>query len=104
MTPNARARALAATHLEAAQSGDRRAFDQLISPILDQASQPFVKGEHGAPASSGLGLAVVAAITNAHHGNLILDSTPTGTTVTLQLPTPNKDPAHEGEGPERTLA
>ena len=32
MTPNARARALAATHLEAAQSGDLRAFDQLISP------------------------------------------------------------------------
>jgi RNA polymerase sigma-70 factor (TIGR02960 family) len=31
-TPDARARALAATHLEAAQSGDRRAFDQLISP------------------------------------------------------------------------
>jgi RNA polymerase sigma-70 factor (TIGR02960 family) len=31
MTANARARGVAATHLEAAQSGDRRAFDQLIS-------------------------------------------------------------------------
>jgi RNA polymerase sigma-70 factor, ECF subfamily len=32
MTSDAHARALAATHLEAAQSGDRRAFDHLINP------------------------------------------------------------------------
>jgi hypothetical protein len=32
MTADARARALAATQLEPAQSGDRRAFHQLMSP------------------------------------------------------------------------
>ncbi len=51
-----------------------------------RAFQPFVTGRSDGHDSSGLGLAVVAAIVAAHGGRLDLDSGPAGTTVTLEFP------------------
>jgi len=55
--------------------------------IRDRAQQPFIKSvPPGGHDSSGLGLAVVAAIAEAHHGSLTIDTGEGGTTVTLVIP------------------
>jgi two-component system OmpR family sensor kinase len=57
-----------------------------IDPDLrERVLQPFVKGvsDHD---SSGLGLAVVAVIIQAHAAKMALDTGPAGTTVTIELP------------------
>lgn len=57
--------------------------------IRDRAFEPFVHGRTpGRPTSTGLGLAVVAAISAAHDGQVAMRSGPTGTTVTLRLAAP----------------
>jgi two-component system, OmpR family, sensor kinase len=56
-----------------------------IDPGLrERVLQPFVKGssEHD---SSGLGLAVVSAIAEAHGARMAVDTGPAGTTVTIEL-------------------
>lgn len=60
-----------------------------------RAFEPFVTGRSGGHDSSGLGLAVVAAIVTAHGGELGLDSGPAGTTVTLGFPDGTSDPGDD---------
>jgi two-component system, OmpR family, sensor kinase len=63
-----------------------------IDPELRQrVLQPFVKGA-GEHDSSGLGLAVVSAIVEAHGAHMALDSGPAGTTVTIELPAAPVEP------------
>jgi two-component system, OmpR family, sensor kinase len=65
--------------------------------IRDEAFEPFVRGE--APDSTGLGLAVVRAIAEAHGGSVALRSGPTGTRVSLRLPwTPPPTTAEDTAG------
>jgi signal transduction histidine kinase len=59
-----------------------------IHPVVrEHVLEPFVRGpvEDGV-SSTGLGLAVVAAVTEAHHGEVEIASGPEGTTVTLLVP------------------
>lgn len=49
--------------------------------------EPYVHG--GAPGSTGLGLAVVRAVTEAHGGQLHLETSPHGTRVGIELPAPS---------------
>jgi two-component system OmpR family sensor kinase len=54
--------------------------------IRDTMFEPFVVG-NGAGGSTGLGLAVVAAVVEAHAGEVEVESHPGATTFTLRLPT-----------------
>lgn len=56
--------------------------------IVDRAFEPYVKATGSETPSSGLGLAVAAAIMAAHNGQATMESSPAGTTVTLRLPPP----------------
>ncbi len=60
--------------------------------ILDRAFEPYVKTTGSGTPSSGLGLAVAAAIMAAHAGQATMKSSPSGTTVTLRLPRPHGEP------------
>ncbi len=60
-----------------------------------RAFEPFVTGRSDGRDSSGLGLAVVAAIVAAHGGSLDLDSGPAGTTITLEFPDGTSAPGDE---------
>jgi two-component system, OmpR family, sensor kinase len=61
-------------------------------PVLDRVLQPFVTG--GPTPGTGLGLAVVKAIADAHGGSVHVTSSPdTGTTVVVRLPRPKSDPS-----------
>ncbi|MBB3040064.1 HAMP domain-containing sensor histidine kinase [Hoyosella altamirensis] len=57
------------------------------SALLRDITEPYVRGprppHHD---STGLGLAVVNEIARAHHGELRITSTPSGTTATISLP------------------
>lgn len=53
--------------------------------IRDTMFEPFVTGG-GGHRSSGLGLAVVAAVVEAHQGTVDVDTGPGGTTFTIHLP------------------
>ncbi|MTV27847.1 HAMP domain-containing histidine kinase [Nitriliruptoraceae bacterium ZYF776] len=53
--------------------------------IRDEVFAPFVRAGD-APSSTGLGLAVVRAVVDAHGGRVELDTGPEGTTFTLHLP------------------
>jgi signal transduction histidine kinase len=56
--------------------------------IRESAFEPFVKGSTiGSHDSTGLGLAVVAAVVKAHGGAAKLDTGDGGTTVSLHIPT-----------------
>ncbi|WP_375430872.1 ATP-binding protein [uncultured Friedmanniella sp.] len=59
-----------------------------IAPeVLPRVFEPFVTTKEGGPSrSSGLGLAVVKAVTEAQGGEVTLDSGPQGTTVSLAFP------------------
>lgn len=63
--------------------------------IRERIFDPFVKGQLGRHDSSGLGLAVVAAIVRAHHGQVELDTGPAGTTITLIIPDATSAPDDE---------
>lgn len=55
--------------------------------IRDIALEPFVTDPNRAQGgSTGLGLAVVAAVAKAHEGSVHVDTGPMGTTVTLRIP------------------
>jgi len=67
----------------------------LPADLAERAFDRFVRGESprdSAHGSSGLGLAIVAAIVTAHHGSTDLSSAGTGTTVTLDLPAAAQPP------------
>ncbi|MDQ3553625.1 MAG: HAMP domain-containing histidine kinase [Chloroflexota bacterium] len=63
--------------------------------LRERAFEPFVTGRSDGHDSSGLGLAVVAAIVAAHDGDLDLDSGPAGTTITLEFPDGTAAPGDE---------
>jgi len=60
-----------------------------------RAFEPFVTGRSDGHDSSGLGLAVVAAIVAAHGGSVDLESGPAGTTITLDFPAGTAAPGDE---------
>lgn len=63
---------------------DGRGIDPNLLPHL---FEPFVNTRAvGSSRTSGLGLAVVRALVDAQHGEVHIDSSPTGTTATITLP------------------
>lgn len=60
----------------------------LPADLVDRAFEPFVMGrsDRDPLRSSGLGLAVVAAVATAHGGDASIESTRSGTTVELRIP------------------
>jgi two-component system OmpR family sensor kinase len=57
--------------------------------LLPRVFERFARGDSSrsrAAGSTGLGLAIVSAVTEAHGGTVSVDSSPTGTTVTVRLP------------------
>jgi two-component system OmpR family sensor kinase len=70
--------------------------------IRDRLFQPFVRGHgSGIHRSTGLGLAVVAAVVEAHRGTVRFDTGVHGTTIELRIPlgtdAPVGDPAADDE-------
>ncbi|GMA35895.1 sensor histidine kinase [Demequina litorisediminis] len=65
--------------------------------VAARATERFVRGDTSrqrATGGAGLGLAITAAIVDAHHGSLDVASAPgDGTTITIALPAPNSSPA-----------
>lgn len=57
--------------------------------IREEVFAPFVRAGD-APSSTGLGLAVVRAVVDAHHGRVELDTGIQGTTIGLHLPAPSQ--------------
>lgn len=61
--------------------------------VLPRVFEPFVSTKPGGiPRTSGLGLAVVKAVTEAQGGKVSIRSGPRGTTVTLSFPSTNPPP------------
>jgi two-component system OmpR family sensor kinase len=60
------------------------------SDIADRATERFVRGDQSrsrAHGGAGLGLAITAAIVDAHRGDIVVESVQgDGTTVTIELP------------------
>lgn len=75
-------------------SDDGPGIPEELRPAL---FEPFVRGD--TPGSSGLGLAVVRAVVDAHGGRIDLDTGPAGTRFALRLPwSPDELPIELGAG------